>query len=457
MFHEGPAGPENKLRMAILAVFGLSIAALAVTVWVMIDFLAEQKIVAELIEALPADSKQKAENLQGELKWQFRLSTLIVLNMVVTGFAFALLSRAYRTSQASLRDVKAQAADILGSMDLGIITTDTKGIVTSINRRGQSLLAVNRNVIDQPLSDVQTFELDEFRQHAIASTHRLTRDFTVLNDRTRRILRAFCQPLQDYKRREIGNIIQIHDITERKLIDDQLRRMERYMGLGSLVAGLHHEIKNPLAALSLHIQLLEEQLDETDASEAMLHNMTVIKTEIVRIGGVLERFRDFASTDELNIRPVDLEQLVGQQVALLSPRAQQQGIVILVQVDGAHPVVEADPGRIEQVLLNLLLNAMEAMPKGGQLTITISGQAETAHIELADTGCGIPRDLIDKIMDPYFTTKSSGTGLGLSLCDKILRQHHGNLDFETSPQGSTFTMTLPVDHDYAARGKLYVS
>ena len=113
-------------------------------------------------------------------------------------------------------------------------------------------------------------------------------------------------------------------------MDDRMRRMERYMGLGSLAAGLHHEIKNPLAALSLHVQLMEEELMDRDASNAVLEMLSVIKTEVARIGGVLESFRDFASVGHLNLSQVDLGELIDRQVRLIRPQAEKQEILVEV-------------------------------------------------------------------------------------------------------------------------------
>ena len=342
-------------RLAIAGLVVLSVAAFFVTVWVMVDFLREQEIVHALIGQLPPEAALAAEELEGELRWQFRLSTLIVLNLVVTALAMALLWRAYGTSQASLRDIKAKAGDI-------------------------------------------------------------------------------------------GSSIQLRDVTERVLMDDRLRRMERYMGLGSLAAGLHHEIKNPLAALSLHVQLLEEELDDSEVTDDVLQMLSVIKTEVTRIGGVLENFRDFASIARLNTGTVDLVTLIERQVRLITPQAGGQNIEIHVDCEDDLPSIDSDRVRLEQVLLNLLVNAMEAMPDGGTLTVRASrkdsSDGESVSIRVVDSSPGIAESIRDRIFDPYFTTKSEGTGMGLALCDKIIRQHDGSLEFHLSDSGTVFEMTL---------------
>lgn len=441
---------KEKGKFYLLAVIGLllmSAAALGVTIWVMVDFLREQEIVDELIRKLPDDATQSAEALAGELRWQFRLSTLVVLNLVVTGFAVVLLWRAYKSSQESLRDIKALAADILSSMDQAVITTDVDGNVTSINRRGLDLLGPPEDSVGQSLSMLSDkVPLDVFRiQWQVEKNVAMTRDFTIAKNGSERTLRAFCQTLSDHEDNEIGNVLQLRDVTEQLLIQDRMRRMERYMGLGTLAAGLHHEIKNPLAALSLHVQLLEEEIENGSTTDETQQMLGVIKSEVSRIGGVLEGFRDFASIDRLNLGPIDFPELIQRQVELVRPTAQRQQVTMEMQVPARDlPDIVADQVRLEQVLLNLLLNALEAMPEGGSVTIKTFRTGETVRVEVTDTGVGIPAELHNKVFDAYFTTKASGTGLGLAMCDKIMRQHDGSLTFRSSSAGTTFEMVLPI-------------
>lgn len=444
---------DRSVRVAVVAVLALSVAALLVTIWVMVDLTAEQKVVHSLIAELPADERGKAVSLEGELRWQFRLSMLIILNLVVTGIAVVLLSRAYRSSQESLRDIKALAGDILSSIDQGVVTTDLHGIVTSINRRGLEMLDPQVEAAGRPLGELShAVPLNEFRcDWSVEKSVEMTRDFTAKINGSDRTLRAFCQMLYDIDEKEIGYVLQLRDVTDRLQIEERVRRMERYAGLGSLAAGLHHEIKNPLAALSLHVQLLEEQLEE-EASKEVRQMLGVIRTEVNRVGGVLESFRDFASIDRLNLTPVCLKELIQQQVELVRPTAVQQGVTVEVQLDQHQGLkVHADRMRLEQVLLNLLVNALEAMPNGGHLTVAASMSGESAKITVTDSGVGIPVELHDKVFDAYFTTKATGTGLGLALSDKIMRQHDGTLHFRATENGTTFEMTLPLYSQTASR------
>ncbi|WP_197136781.1 two-component system sensor histidine kinase NtrB [Crateriforma conspicua] len=451
MFRARSEENEKTYRLAVIGLLLGSAAALAITIWVMVDFLREQQIVEDLIGQLPRDGRESAQVLAGELRWQFRLTILVVLNLVVTGIAVVLLSRAYRSSLRSLRDLKALAGDILSSIDQAVITTDRDGRVTSMNRRGLELLDPPSEPVGRSLHDLAPWvPLDEFRQgQKDREGGKQSDDFETTIRDSDLVLQGFCQTLCDIDDQEIGYVIQLRDVTDRIMIEERVRRMERYMGLGSLAAGLHHEIKNPLAALSLHVQLLEEQLDGKDETDDVRQMLRVIRSEVVRIGGVLEVFRDFASIDRLNLQPVNLDHLIHRQVDLIRPTAKKQSVAVQVRCPrDVLPEVMADPVRLEQVLLNLLVNALEAMAGGGSLCVEAEVIEETVKISVVDSGSGIPAELSDKIFDAYFTTKGSGNGLGLAFCDKIIRQHEGSLHFHSGTGGTTFEITLPIGSEF---------
>lgn len=456
MFRIHPSEENNRLYLvAFIGLACLSTAALVVTIWVMIEFLKEQAIVEELMKELPREATESAQVLAGDLRWQFRLSILVLLNVIVTAIAVVLLWRAHRASQRSLRDTKALAGYILSSIDQAIITTDVQGNVTGINERGLQTFGTDMNCLEHPLKDLsRVVDLEQLRiDWKKGEEATLVRDLTVRFAGQERVLRAVCQTLSDFEGHEIGNVLQVRDVTQTTLIEQRMRRMERYMGLGSLAAGLHHEIKNPLAALSLHVQLLEEQLEKGDDDDSVEQLMGVIKTEVNRVSNVLEGFRDFASIDDLSLDRVDMASLIKHQVDLLKPRAQNSGIEIKREIEPNLPAVSGDQVRLEQVLLNLLLNAFEAMPDGGSLTVSATSNEAAVYVTVSDTGCGISQDLRERVFDPYFTTKSQGTGLGLAICDKIMRQHAGSLDLRSTELGTTFELKVPIDYRDAADGQ----
>lgn len=439
---------ETKVyRIAMIGLALLSAMALAITIWIMADFLTEQSIVEDLSDQLPPSAQGSAEYLAGELQWQFRLIILVVINLVVTAIALVLLWRAYRASQASLIDMQTLANNIIGSMEQAVMTTDLQGNLTSINRRAIGMFDASLEDVGSPIEKVSSLNLlGNFRREWLDGVQKSShQEFSIETLGTRRTLRASCQTLRDREDKEMGNVMQVRDITDQQLTEERMRRMERYMGLGSLAGGLHHEIKNPLAALSLHVQLLEEELASAGSSDDVHSMLDVIQSEVKRIGGVLESFRDFASIDQLDLNEININEMVARQIKLMQPKADSQDVKIEAVLADRSLRLQGDEVRLEQVLLNLIVNSLEAMPEGGKLSILTKTSDETAFLEVADTGPGIPESLRGKILEPYFTTKTSGTGLGLAFCDKIVRQHGGSLDFETSENGTVFRLSLPSD------------
>ena len=181
--------------------------------------------------------------------------------------------------------------------------------------------------------------------------------------------------------------------------------------------------------------------------------LDILHTEVSRISHVLDGFRNYASVRQLGRSPVVIGNLIEKLVRLLRPQAESQGVEIVVNLSEApRQTVLADSIQLEQVLLNLALNAVAAMPEGGIMTFTVTPQGNSIRVDVTDTGHGIPTEVQSQIFDPYFTTRNEGTGMGLALCDKIIRLHDGSIDFCTGVErdelgGTEFTILLPLEDD----------
>ncbi|WP_417389785.1 two-component system sensor histidine kinase NtrB [Gimesia sp.] len=449
MFQVYETRVSRGFQLAIGGLAILSLTGLIVTLWILADFQHEQEIVARIIRDLPDSDLAVARELAVELRFQSQLSILLVLNILATAVALALLVRAYLNSERSLREVKVMASDVLASMDQGVLTTDRDEVITSINPRGIELLGLQGQVVDQPLSvvGIEHTLLSVICSHVNAH-HSPVRDcdYTITTQGHEQTLRAGCSLLRNEKQAELGTVIHVRDVTERVLMEQRLRRMERYAGLGSLATGLQHEIKNPLSALSLHVQLLDEALVSQATGEEVDEMLGVIHTEIKRLTSVLEGFRDYASMSEPGRSDVDLAASIKKLARFIRPQAAQQQVKVEVKLaEESLPTIKADPVHMDQVLLNLALNALQAMPDGGTLSIGLQKEGEWLRIKVTDTGRGIPVEYRDRIFDPYFTTRNEGTGMGLALCEKIVRQHDGTIDLKTGAEGTTFSVILPID------------
>lgn len=423
----------------VLVALAVSIASLALVVW-------EHHLLGEL-----SDSIQDAalQSLRREVTLQISFAVIIAGTLVACAAAVMWLRRRYMTAHQTLRQVKMLAHNILASMDQGVITTDREGFVTSINSAAIGLLDVDFECVGRPLDEISTQQIPLDKLNKELAERRLPvrdRDYSVTRDRRDCRRRADAHFLKDMDNNPLGSVLLLRDVTQRVLMEERMVRMERFISLGTLASGLHHEIKNPLTALSLHLQLLEEQLHQVPAVETVDELLGVLKTEIHRLNGVLESFRNFANLQKLSIQPTDILEVLENAVRLIRPQATEQGVQLgLLHPEIELPKVAVDEQKIEQALLNLLINALEAMPKGGTLSASAAARNGSIAIEITDTGTGISPEYRDNVFKPYFSTKSQGTGMGLPLTEKLVSQHGGQIEYETGPQGTTFRIHIPLE------------
>jgi PAS domain S-box-containing protein len=266
---------------------------------------------------------------------------------------------------------------------------------------------------------------------------------------------------------EDGNIARwygIHiDIEEQRRMQqnlkdaqDNLTRLSRILSMAEMAASIAHELNQPLTAVVTHAYACREWLNSTPVNiERASTTAEKIVQESTRASAVVKRVRAlFRKDKEAPVRePADLNQLIRELARLLREDAIRHGVSIRLDLAGDLALVDIDPVQIQQVLLNLATNAMEAMmAKDGQRELTIHSQNQNGRevlVSVADTGCGVPADLVEKVFDPFFTTKSQGTGMGLALCRTIIEEHDGRLWFSNSPQGgAVFQFTLKSGDDH---------
>jgi signal transduction histidine kinase len=212
-----------------------------------------------------------------------------------------------------------------------------------------------------------------------------------------------------------------------------------------MAAGVAHEINNPLTSILLNTHLMLEKLDKNDA---FYENLSLIADETARCTQIVKGLLEFSRQNPPQKTHTNVNELIERTVQLLENQASFQNIRIIKDLDTGLPPIKLDRNKIQQVFWNLLLNASEAMPAGGQITISSSLSADKKAIVLrfVDTGVGIPKENINKLFDPFFTTKSSGTGLGLAVSYGIIQQHDGRIDVKSEVgRGTVFTLSFLVE------------
>ena len=242
-------------------------------------------------------------------------------------------------------------------------------------------------------------------------------------------------------------------IESEKLIEDRLRHAERLAALGRLVAGVAHEVRNPLATIRLRVQMCQQEAESEDVRKSC----EVALEEIERLNGMVNRLLSFSQTVKLHAEPVDLRRLLAERLASFQEKARLRQVKLVTNFDNGSGLVRLDHDRMTQVFDNIIQNALEAMsPSGGILCVSIGSDAANgtgvreAWAEFNDTGKGISPDAIQRIFDPFFTTKPSGTGLGLSICHELVRAHGGEIRVMSAEgKGTTVRVILPIREDEA--------
>ncbi|MDB4970214.1 MAG: hybrid sensor histidine kinase/response regulator [Myxococcales bacterium] len=234
-------------------------------------------------------------------------------------------------------------------------------------------------------------------------------------------------------------------VEERRELGHRALRAEKLAAVGTLAAGLSHEIKNPLNAAALQLTVLERRLKRLpNLPPDIFEPLVLVQSEIKRLAAFLDEFLQFARPRESSSAPVDVAQLIGQVIELLRPQAVAAQLTLEADL-GALPSLPADAARLRQSLVNLVLNAIEATPAGGAVRLVAAVEGDHLSVCVDDSGPGVPAAARDRIFDAFFTTKDSGNGLGLSLVHSIVQQHGGTLTLETSPAGGArFQVRLPL-------------
>ncbi len=242
---------------------------------------------------------------------------------------------------------------------------------------------------------------------------------------------------------QIGALMTLRDAESVRRIEDEIELSHRLAAIGRLASGVGHEVKNPINAIVVHLEVLRQKLQPADPDTR--RHMDVIGNEIQRLDRVVQMLVDFTRPVELRLAETDLRRLVNEVVLLAGPDAERHGVNIIRKFPEDPLPVKVDADLMKQAILNVVLNGVQAMPQGGTLTVA-AGQDENglAQIDVRDEGSGIAEDVRDKIYNLYFSTKKGGTGIGLAMTYKVMQLHNGLISFDSSSRGTVFYLKLPL-------------
>lgn len=394
---------------------------------------------------------------------------LIAVN--IGGFFLVALLSSYLAEQIRSKEeeLKARLVDysqleqlykhIVQNVPSGLITVDGEGRVTSFNRTAEEITGYGiEEVYRREIGAILPGILDLSRSAGGTAERgweklRFSRWETKFETKNGASLTLgfSASPLKDSAGREIGSILIFQDLTHLREMEEELKRRERLSALGALAAGMAHEIRNPLASISGSIEMMKEDLGESSAHKQL---MDIVLREVACLNSLVADFLLFARPAPPGKDLVTLNDLAEEIISLFGNSPDCNSRIRIIRNFQEPVALRADPQQIKQVIWNLLINAAQAMPEGGDLTVELrrrlpildrGDQAPQGEISISDTGNGIAESDVGRIFDPFFTTKENGTGLGLSIVHRIVENYGGKVWVRSQiGRGTTFTIYLPI-------------
>ncbi|MCX6608777.1 MAG: ATP-binding protein [Acidobacteria bacterium] len=354
-------------------------------------------------------------------------------------------ARLYRSLERKAEEVerlKEFSENIVESINVGILAVDLDDRVESWNTQMEHLTGIRRqDAVDRRLRELLPVTLSDelIRHRGDPGIHHIYK--AALTDR---IVNIAVAPLISKEQEQIGRLIIFDDITERSELETRLVQADKLSSIGLLAAGVAHEVNTPLAVISTYAQMLAKQVNGDEAKSRMLEK---IAKQTFRASEIVNSLLNFSRTGSTEFEDVDLNRVLRETLSLIEPQLQKSQVRVLHCFEPNLRPIRGNSSKLQQVFLNLFLNARDAMESGGVLEVKTSLEAAAVRVEVLDSGQGISADLLSRIYDPFFTTKGAqkGTGLGLSITYGIVKEHGGSIVADSTPgQGTCFTLAFPL-------------
>ena len=363
-----------------------------------------------------------------------------------------LLYRSLETKARELAQLKAYSDNVVESITLGIAVVSPDGDITVWNNEMESLLALKRSdVVDKNISDIfpnnllQTLrKVTEGPPWIIQETLQLHKTYVRSRDNRSHLVNITLSPFVSEDDVMRGILLVFHDITDKVRLENQLMQAEKLSSIGLLAAGIAHEVNTPLTGISSYAQMLIKQTANSDPRHELLKK---IESQSFRASSIVNNLLNFSRINDSDSQEVKVNNLMVETLSLLQHQLNRSHINVELDLDPSLPGTLGNGGKLQQVLMNLFLNAKDAMPEGGHLRLKSYKEDSQLVIEIQDNGVGISQEDIKRIYDPFFTTKEvgKGTGLGLSVCYGIIQEHSGRISVVSQPgTGTTFRLQLPL-------------
>jgi two-component system sensor histidine kinase HydH len=370
----------------------------------------------------------------------------VVLMLVgFAGIMLIFLVQSNRATKASLTRIKAFSDNVVENMPIGLIALDDHHRIAACNHIAESVLQLSvPNVMGKNADQMLPARLWEVVERFDEPDHVIEEEIDcTIADGSVVPLEIGASILQDANGVFLGYILLFKDLTEVRSLRREIARSQRLASVGRLAAGVAHEIRNPLSSIKGFATYFKERYPDAPQDQKTANIMIA---EVDRLNRVVGQLLELARPVPVSPKLTSLKDLVDDSVRLIEQKAKEKQITVITLNSAKVDKAVIDPDRINQVLLNLYLNAIESMEPGGELGVELSADEEDHRIEMrvSDTGCGIPGKHLSRIFDPYFTTKSTGTGLGLAIAHNIMEAMGGKISISSRPgKGTTFCITIP--------------
>jgi signal transduction histidine kinase len=422
---------ENRLRHAFVLAIGSILLSLFLSAAISHAALTPLQRISERLDRLTSDEDRDLDPaIPGNDEY----------GMVTLKIAH--LGRQMRDVKEVFTELKGNLDQIMGNLQDGLVlfTRDWRIVLVSasaerfLERPRSQILAKRVTEVFSPGTQLGALVLDSFRQRL------------ALSQKTVEVVGQKIQVSLDFILEggaQIGALLTMRDTESVRQIEDEIELSRRLAAIGRLTSGVAHEVKNPINAIVLHLENLRHKLPQLQPDAA--RHIDVISSEIHRLDRVVQVLVDFTRPVEMHLRETDLRRILEDVTALAQPDAEVHGVHIERDFPPDPVPVNVDVDLIKQAVLNVMINGVQAMPEGGKLRVSVSCKNGTAVAEIEDQGTGIPEEMREKIFTLYFTTKKTGSGIGLAMAYRVMQLHHGVVDFRSAPgQGTTFELSMPL-------------
>ena len=371
------------------------------------------------------------------------LIAVVFLLIGISGIISLLLAQGYRSARSSLSRVQAFSDNLVENMPMGLVAMDRESRIIAFNQTAEFVLRKTAGeVIGQMAEDVLPEACRDLLRTLEVEKQIIAKEIDCSLTAGRTIPLEVIATVLEEEEGARGVVVLFRDITEIKQLKKEIAQSQRLASLGSLAAGVAHEIRNPLSSIKGFATYFKERYrDNPDDSQTA----DIMVQEVDRLNRVIGQLLDYARPMTMNRRETAIQTVIQHALRMIESQAREKGVVIQTELQADVAALLIDPDRIKQVFLNLYLNAIGAMEGGGILSVALLSMTDRRiRIEVRDTGVGIDPKNLDRIFDPYFTTKSSGTGLGLAIVQKIIEAHRGEIQVASTPGlGTTVSVILP--------------